>query len=125
MNNILPVDIVSSDEIDEILGILGDENIKLVDSEKDLAKEKLIEEEASEEEKKEAEVKEEARKEGALAFFDAKYAPEKVSVYIVGKVSKEVCAGPHVKNTSEIGKFRIVKEEAVSAGVRRIKAVLE
>ncbi|MFA4856102.1 MAG: alanine--tRNA ligase, partial [archaeon] len=68
---------------------------------------------------------EEARKEGALAFFDAKYAPEKVSVYTVGKVSKEVCAGPHVKNTSEIGKFRIVKEEAVSAGVRRIKAVLE
>jgi alanyl-tRNA synthetase len=67
---------------------------------------------------------EEARREGALAFFDAKYAPEKVSVYAIKGFSKEVCAGPHVKNTSEIGKFRIVKEEAVSAGVRRIKAVL-
>jgi len=67
----------------------------------------------------------EARKEGALAFFDAKYAPEKVSVYTIGKASKEVCAGPHVKNTADIGKFRIVKEEAISAGVRRIKAVLE
>ncbi len=68
---------------------------------------------------------EEARKEGALAFFDAKYAPEKVYVYTIGNVSKEVCAGPHVKNTSEIGKFKIKKEESVSAGVRRIKAVLE
>ncbi len=68
----------------------------------------------------------EARKEGALAFFDEKYA-EKVSVYTVAGVSKEVCAGPHVRNTSEIaalGRFRILKEEAVSAGVRRIKAVL-
>ena len=68
---------------------------------------------------------EEAKKKGALAFFDAKYAPEKVSVYTIKGVSKEVCAGPHVKNTKEIGKFRIKKEESVSAGVRRIKAVLE
>jgi alanyl-tRNA synthetase len=67
----------------------------------------------------------EARKQGALAFFESKYVPEKVSVYSIGEVSKEVCAGPHVQNTKEIGKFRIVKEEAVSAGVRRIKAVLE
>ncbi len=66
-----------------------------------------------------------AKKKGALAFFDAKYAPEKVSVYTIGDVSKEVCAGPHVKNTGEIGKFKIKKEESVSAGVRRIKAVLE
>jgi alanyl-tRNA synthetase len=67
----------------------------------------------------------EARKKGALAFFDTKYAPEKVSIYTVPGFSKEVCAGPHVENTKEIGKFRIKKEESVSAGVRRIKAVLE
>jgi len=67
----------------------------------------------------------EARKKGALAFFDAKYAPEQVSVYTIGEVSKEVCAGPHVKNTKEIGCFRVKKEESISAGVRRIKAVLE
>ncbi|MBS3090756.1 alanine--tRNA ligase [Candidatus Pacearchaeota archaeon] len=70
---------------------------------------------------------EEARKKGALAFFDGKYG-EKVSVYSIGKAgqefSKEVCAGPHVQNTKELGKFKIVKEEAVAAGVRRIKAVL-
>jgi len=68
---------------------------------------------------------EQARKGGALAFFDEKYGAQKVSVYKIGDFSQEVCAGPHVKNTNEIGKFRIVKEEAVSAGVRRIKAVLE
>ncbi len=67
----------------------------------------------------------EAKKKGALAFFETKYVPEKVSVYTIGSFSKEVCAGPHVKNTGEIGKFRIKKEESVSAGVRRIKAVLE
>ncbi len=69
----------------------------------------------------------EARKEGALAFFDEKYAPERVSVYAIGAFSKEVCTGPHASNTSELakfGRFRILKEEAVSAGVRRIKAVL-
>jgi alanyl-tRNA synthetase len=66
-----------------------------------------------------------ARKQGALAFFGEKYAPEKVSVYSVEGLSKEVCAGPHVERTGVIGRFRIVKEEAVSAGVRRIKAVLE
>jgi len=68
---------------------------------------------------------EQAKKQGALAFFDAKYAPKKVSVYTVKGFSKEVCAGPHVKNTSEIGRFRIKKEEGISAGVRRIKAVLD
>ncbi len=67
----------------------------------------------------------EAKKKGALAFFDSKYVPEKVSVYTIGSFSKEVCAGPHVENTSEIGHFKIKKEESVSAGVRRIKAVLE
>jgi alanyl-tRNA synthetase len=67
----------------------------------------------------------EAKREGALAFFGERYNPERVSVYSIGGFSKEVCAGPHVKNTSEIGDFRIVKEESVSAGVRRIKAVVE
>ena len=43
----------------------------------------------------------------------------------MGNISKELCGGPHVKNTSEIGEFKIVKEEASSAGVRRIKAVIK
>jgi alanyl-tRNA synthetase len=63
-------------------------------------------------------------KEGATAFFKEKYPPI-VSVYSVGKFSKEICAGPHVKRTSELGKFKIKKEESSSAGVRRIKAILE
>lgn len=66
----------------------------------------------------------EAKKNGAQGIFDSKYG-DKVSVYSVGKFSKEICAGPHVKNTSELGKFKIIKEESSSAGVRRIKAVLE
>ena len=66
---------------------------------------------------------EEAKKKGAIGVFEKKYG-EKVSVYFIGS-SKEICAGPHVKNTKELGHFRIVKEEAVAAGVRRIKAVLE
>ena len=61
---------------------------------------------------------------GALAFFKEKY-PETVSVYAAGEFSKEICAGPHVKRTSELGHFKIIKEESSSAGVRRIKAVLE
>ena len=62
---------------------------------------------------------------GAKGEFGAKY-PEKVSVYTVGKdYSKEICMGPHVKNTSELGHFKILKEESSSAGIRRIKAVLE
>jgi len=56
--------------------------------------------------------------------FGAKY-PSKVSVYIIGDYSKEICMGPHVSNTSELGVFKIKKEESSSAGVRRIKAVLE
>lgn len=66
----------------------------------------------------------EARKFGAHGVFDSKYG-EKVKVYIIGDVDKQICGGPHVKNTSELGKFRIVKEESSSAGIRRIKAVLE
>jgi alanyl-tRNA synthetase len=73
--------------------------------------------------------KSEAEKTGARHFFGEKYGDE-VSIYFIGKdlnsaYSKEFCGGPHVKNTSELGKFKIQKEEASSAGVRRIKAVLQ
>lgn len=72
---------------------------------------------------------EEAEKEGALHFFNERYG-EKVKVYTIGNpegewFSKEVCGGPHVENTSELGTFKIIKEEAASAGVRRIYATLE
>lgn len=68
----------------------------------------------------------EAQKAGAIGLFTNKYDAEKVKVYTVGdNVSKEICGGPHVENTSKMGHFRILKEEASSAGVRRIKAVLE
>ncbi len=66
----------------------------------------------------------EAVKSGAIAFFSSKYG-EQVTVYSIGDFSKEVCAGPHVTHTGDMGHFRIVKEESSSAGVRRIKAVLE
>ena len=65
----------------------------------------------------------EALESGALAFFKEKY-PERVSVYSIGDFSKEICAGPHVKNTSELGKFKIVKEESAGRGIRRIRAIL-
>jgi alanyl-tRNA synthetase len=65
----------------------------------------------------------EAKAKGACGIFDKKYG-EKVSVYSIGNFSKEICTGPHVKNTCEIGKFRIVKEESSSSGIRRIKAVV-
>src|SRR3989344_4274256 len=65
-----------------------------------------------------------ALKEGALGVFGDKYK-EIVSVYTIGNFSKEICTGPHVKNTKELGHFKILKEEASSTGVRRIKAVLE
>jgi alanyl-tRNA synthetase len=73
--------------------------------------------------------KAEAEQTGARHFFGEKY-PDEVSVYYIGDTlesaySKEFCGGPHVENISTLGKFKIVKEEAVSAGVRRIKAVLE
>lgn len=70
----------------------------------------------------------EAKNLGSLGFFEHKYG-DKISVYAVGKgknqFSKEICTGPHVKNTEELGKFKILKEESSSSGVRRIKAVLE
>jgi alanyl-tRNA synthetase len=65
-----------------------------------------------------------ALKSGALAFFKEKY-PEKVTVYSIGDFSKEICAGPHVKRTSELGHFKILKEESAGSGIRRIRAILE
>jgi alanyl-tRNA synthetase len=64
-----------------------------------------------------------AKSEGAQGVFDSKYG-ERVKVYSVGEFSKEICAGPHVTNTSTLGKFKILKEESSSSGVRRIKAIL-
>ena len=66
---------------------------------------------------------EEAKAEGAMALFGAKYG-DQVSLYTIGDISKEICCGPHVQNTKELGSFKIKKEEASSAGVRRIKAVI-
>jgi len=60
---------------------------------------------------------------GALSFFKERY-PERVNVYSIGHFSKEICGGPHVKNTSEIGTFKILSEKSSSAGVRRIKATV-
>ncbi|MBL7100858.1 MAG: alanine--tRNA ligase [Nanoarchaeota archaeon] len=74
--------------------------------------------------KKEEMSADDARKSGAVGLFADRYG-EKVSVYSIGGYSKEICMGPHVKNTSELGRFKIVKEKAIAAGVRRIKAVLE
>ena len=67
--------------------------------------------------------KEDAIKSGAECMFIEKY-PDIVTVYTIGDVSKELCGGPHVKNTSELGRFKIKKEESSSSGVRRIKAIL-
>ena len=67
---------------------------------------------------------EEAKKSGAIGLFENKYG-EKVKVYTIGDFSKEICGGPHVEHTAQLGKFKIKKEEASSSGVRRIKAVLE
>jgi alanyl-tRNA synthetase len=70
----------------------------------------------------------EAREKGAHGIFDAKYG-EKVSIYTIGDeklyFSKEICGGPHVKNTAELGQFKIQKEESSSSGVRRVKAILQ
>lgn len=71
----------------------------------------------------------EAKKQGARALFANKYG-EQVKVYTVGRnpkddwFSKEVCGGPHVQHTAQIGEFKIVKEQSSSAGVRRIRAVI-
>jgi alanyl-tRNA synthetase len=66
----------------------------------------------------------EARDTGAIGLFGERYG-EQVKVYTIGDWSKEICGGPHVERTGGLGHFRIVKEEAVGAGARRIRAVLE
>jgi len=65
-----------------------------------------------------------AKKKGILGTFESKYR-EKISVYTIGNFSQEICAGPHVENLGQLGKFKITKEESSSAGVRRIKAILK
>jgi alanyl-tRNA synthetase len=67
---------------------------------------------------------EDARKCGAVGEFGEKYG-YKVKVYTMGKFSKEICGGPHVSHTGELGHFKIIKEESSSSGIRRIKAVLQ
>ena len=67
--------------------------------------------------------KDEAINSGAECMFIEKY-PDIVTVYTIGDISKELCGGPHVKNTFELGVFKIKKEEASSSGIRRIKAIL-
>ncbi len=67
---------------------------------------------------------EEAKTRGAQAVFDNKYG-DTISVYSVGDFSTEICGGPHVSNTSELGIFKITKQKGIAAGVRRIRAVLE
>ena len=66
---------------------------------------------------------EDAKKTGAIGLFENKYG-DRVKVYTIGDFSKEICGGPHVTHTGELGNFKIKKEESSSAGVRRIKAVL-
>ncbi len=67
---------------------------------------------------------EQARKSGAIGTFGDRYG-ERVRVYTIGDVSKEICGGPHASHTGELGTFKIKKEESSSSGVRRIRAVLE
>ena len=67
---------------------------------------------------------EEAKAEGFTGLFESKYG-ERVKTYTIGDFSKEICGGPHVENTGELGKFRIVKEQSCGSGIRRIKAILE
>ena len=65
-----------------------------------------------------------AKAEGAIGLFESKYG-ERVRVYTMGDFSKEICGGPHADSTGQLGRFKIQKEEASSAGVRRIRAVIE
>jgi len=66
----------------------------------------------------------EAKKSGAMGVFDERYG-SKVKVYSIAPFSREICGGPHVKSTGELGYFKIIKEESSSGGTRRIKAVLK
>jgi alanyl-tRNA synthetase len=74
--------------------------------------------------KKEEMTIEDAQKKGAQAMFEQRYG-EMVWVYFMGDFSIEICGGPHVKNTKELGKFKILKEKSIAAGIRRIRAILE
>ena len=69
----------------------------------------------------------EAKQQGAIGVFDSKYG-DKVKVYMIGKddnlFSKEICGGPHMTNTGDLGYFKIIKEESSSSGIRRIRAIL-
>ncbi len=69
----------------------------------------------------------EAKEEGAIGLFEDKYAKleNNIKVYQIGNFSMEICGGPHVKNSSEIKNFKIIKEESSSSGIRRIKAVVD
>lgn len=67
---------------------------------------------------------EEAKAQGAIGVFDSKYG-DKVKVYTIGSYSKEICGGPHAKHTGELGSFKIIKEQSSSAGIRRIKAIID
>jgi alanyl-tRNA synthetase len=67
---------------------------------------------------------EEARRRGAIGLFEERYG-DRVKVYSMGDFSREICGGPHVERTGELGRFRIVKEESIGSGLRRIRAVLE
>lgn len=96
---------------------LSDEEIKKVEEEVNRVIESGLKVERKEMDK------EEALKISAQMEFGQKY-PDMVSVYFVGDYSKEFCGGPHVKNTKEIGHFKIIKEQSSSSGVRRIKAVV-
>jgi alanyl-tRNA synthetase len=66
----------------------------------------------------------EAKARGAIGLFEERYG-ERIKVYVVGDFSTEICGGPHVEHTGQIGRFKIVKEEASSSGIRRIKAIIE
>jgi alanyl-tRNA synthetase len=68
---------------------------------------------------------EEAKNMGAQAVFDNKYGGEAISVYSIGDFSREICGGPHVDNTKELGTFKITKQKGIATGVRRIRAVLK
>lgn len=67
---------------------------------------------------------EEAQASGALAFFGERYG-DRVNVYSIGELSREVCGGPHVERTGELGRFKIQKQESIGRGLRRIRAILE
>ena len=67
---------------------------------------------------------EEAKSQGFVGVFDSKYG-ENVKTYSIGEFSKEICGGPHAPSTGRLGEFKIAKQENVSAGIKRIKAILK